>query len=433
MNLKFDYSNLLIDTEIKNDFEKNSKRYRDLVISGDKKIKQQYADNVLGFLDLPNRDISKIENYVRESHKKFNTFVVLGIGGSALGNKAIYNALRVEKHLEKKVYVIDNVDPLLLLDVISKIDLQDTLFNCITKSGTTAETMSSFMIILEMLKKEFPHNYKEHIVITTDKDKGFLREVINSEGFASFEVPNNVGGRFSVLSDVGLLSSCFAGIDINELLRGANDMAHKCETLDLDDNPAYYLGLIHYLYMEKGYNISVMMPYSNSLYDFADWYRQLWAESLGKRYNLSGREVFVGQTPVKSLGTTDQHSQIQLYREGPNDKITTFIKVENYANDYIIPNIYPKRDEVNYLGGKKLSTLLNVECLATQKAMTNSLRPNCCISFPEINEYCIGQFIMLYEIMTVFTGALLEIDPLDQPGVEEGKIATYSLMGKKGF
>jgi len=242
-----------------------------------------------------------------------------------------------------------------------------------------------------------------------------------------------VGGRFSVLTDVGLLSSAFVGIDIDELLAGAGTMRDLCATPDIKQNPAYLMGLTHYLYMKEGKNISVMMPYANSLYDMADWYRQLWAESLGKKYNLNNEEVFVGQTPVKALGTTDQHSQVQLYREGPNDKVTTFLTVDNFKQDYNIPLIYPDRDEVNYLGGQNLSKLLNTERLATEIALSKSDRPNCNITFPKINEKNLGEFIMLYEIMTVFTGALLEIDPLDQPGVEEGKIATYALMGKKCY
>jgi glucose-6-phosphate isomerase len=232
---------------------------------------------------------------------------------------------------------------------------------------------------------------------------------------------------------VGLVSSAFAGIDIKALLQGAAAMRQRCAEADLESNPAYLNGLLHYLYMKQGKNISVMMPYSNSLYDFADWYRQLWAESLGKRKDIKGRDVFVGQTPVKALGSTDQHSQVQLYVEGPNDKVFTFLKVENFAVDYVIPNLHPDREEVNYLGGKRLGQLLNAEALATSYALTSAGRPNCTIAFPQIDEHHLGEFIMMYMIQTVFTGKLLNINPLDQPGVEAGKNATYMLMGKKGY
>jgi len=359
--------------------------------------------------------------------------VVLGIGGSALGNKALYSALKTEAELPKKLFVYDNVDPIFLDEVLQEINLDTTVFNVITKSGTTAETMAGYMILVDLVKRKYPNDFQKRIIITTDREKGFLRQVIKQEGYQSFVVPDNVGGRFSVLTDVGLVSSAFTGIDIAALLKGAGDMRDSCLTPDVFNNPAYLNGLIHFLYYRQGKNISVMMPYSNALYDFADWYRQLWAESLGKRHDLKGREIFVGQTPVKALGTTDQHSQVQLYTEGPNDKVFTFLTVERFKHDYTIPNLHPDREEVSYLGDRKLSELLNAERFATEIALTKAGRPNCNLVFPQIDAYHLGQFIMLYEIQTVFAGKLLHINPLDQPGVEAGKIATYALMGKAGF
>ena len=433
MSLSFNFTNLFKNELIKSGLNSDLTVYQELINKAHQSILKQKEEDILGFYSLPEKNTERLNNYISSIDQDFDNIVVLGIGGSALGNKALYSALRIEKSLNKKLFVADNVDPSLVYDILSQIELRRTLFNVVTKSGTTAETMSVFLIILQILKEAFPNDYKKHIVVTTDKEKGFLRQIINKEGYYDFEVPDNVGGRFSVLTDVGLLSSAFVGIDIDELLAGAGTMRDLCATPDIKQNPAYLMGLTHYLYMKEGKNISVMMPYANSLYDMADWYRQLWAESLGKKYNLNNEEVFVGQTPVKALGTTDQHSQVQLYREGPNDKVTTFLTVDNFKHDYNIPLIYPDRDEVNYLGGQNLSKLLNTERLATEIALSKSDRPNCNITFPKINEKNLGEFIMLYEIMTVFTGALLEIDPLDQPGVEEGKIATYALMGKKGY
>lgn len=433
MSLSFNFTNLFKNELIKTGLKNDLSVYQDLIDKAHASILKQREAKILGFYDLPEKNTQRINTYISKIDKDFDNIVVLGIGGSALGNKALYSALRVEKGLNKKLFVADNVDPSLIYDILSQIELKRTLFNVVTKSGTTAETMSVFLIILQILKEAFPNDYKKHIVVTTDKEKGFLRQIIRNEGYYDFEVPDNVGGRFSVLTDVGLVSSAFVGVNIDELLAGAGTMRDLCATSDIRQNPAYLMGLTHYLYLKEGKNISVMMPYANALYDMADWYRQLWAESLGKKYNLRKEEVFVGQTPVKALGTTDQHSQVQLYREGPNDKVTTFLTVENFKHDYNIPNIYPEREEVNYLGNQTLSKLLNTERLATEIALSKSDRPNCNISFPKINEKNLGEFIMLYEIMTVFTGALLEIDPLDQPGVEEGKIATYALMGKKGY
>ncbi len=389
--------------------------------------------DVLGFYNLPETNTAYIFDYLAKLDARFDTMVVLGIGGSALGNKALYSALKTEAELPKKLFVYDNVDPIFLDEVLQEINLDTTVFNVITKSGTTAETMAGYMILVDLVKRKYPNDFQKRIIITTDREKGFLRQVIKQEGYQSFVVPDNVGGRFSVLTDVGLVSSAFTGIDIAALLKGAGDMRDSCLTPDVFNNPAYLNGLIHFLYYRQGKNISVMMPYSNALYDFADWYRQLWAESLGKRHDLKGREIFVGQTPVKALGTTDQHSQVQLYTEGPNDKVFTFLTVERFKHDYTIPNLHPDREEVSYLGDRKLSELLNAERFATEIALTKAGRPNCNLVFPQIDAYHLGQFIMLYEIQTVFAGKLLHINPLDQPGVEAGKIATYALMGKAGF
>jgi glucose-6-phosphate isomerase len=406
---------------------------QDKVNAAHQEINADRQADILGFYNLPESNTGHITDYLANLDARFDTMVVLGIGGSALGNKALYSALKTEAELPKKLFVYDNVDPIFLHEILQSINLDTTVFNIITKSGTTAETMAGYMILVDIIKRKYPADFHKRIIITTDREKGFLRQVIKQEGYQSFVVPDNVGGRFSVLTDVGLVSSAFTGIDIAALLKGAGDMRDSCLTPDVYDNPAYLNGLIHFLYYRQGKNISVMMPYSNALYDFADWYRQLWAESLGKRHDLKGREIFVGQTPVKALGTTDQHSQVQLYTEGPNDKVFTFLTVESFKHDYTIPNLHPEREEVSYLGDRELSELLNAERFATEIALTKAGRPNCNLVFPQIDAYHLGQFIMLYEIQTVFTGKLLHINPLDQPGVEAGKIATYALMGKAGF
>lgn len=432
--LRFEYFNLLHSDYLPTAVPASKvKDFHYACLQAHEEIAADRHAKVLGFYDLPEQDISHITSFMEQLDPVFDTMVVLGIGGSALGNRALYSALKTERNLPRKLFVYDNVDPDLLHEILAAVNLDTTLFNVITKSGTTAETMAGYMILTDLIKKRFPQDYKRRIIITTDSLKGFLRQVIAQEGYPSFVVPDNVGGRFSVLTDVGLVSSAFTGMDISALLKGAASMRARCESLDTYANPAYLNGLLHFLYLREGKNISVMMPYSNALYDLADWYRQLWAESLGKRRDVKGREVFVGQTPVKALGTTDQHSQVQLYTEGPNDKVFTFLSVENFTHDYTIPNLHPDRPEVSYLGGRKLSELLNAERLATEIALTKAHRPNANLVFPKIDEFHLGEFIMLYEIQTVFTGKLLHIDPLDQPGVEAGKVATYALMEKAGF
>ncbi|MDD4310296.1 MAG: glucose-6-phosphate isomerase [Candidatus Cloacimonetes bacterium] len=432
--LKFAYHNLLASTLIPSAIPlEKLKESAEIVKVAHQEILSDRRADILGFYNLPELDTNHITDFIAKQDDKFDTMLVLGIGGSALGNKALYSALKTEGELKKKLFVYDNVDPVFLHETLGSVNLDTTIINIITKSGTTAETMAGYMILVDIIKQKFPSDYQKRIVITTDREKGFLRQVIASEGYASFVVPDNVGGRFSVLTDVGLVSSAFVGMDIAALLQGAASMRNRCQNPDIWDNPAYLNALIHFLYYRMGKNISVMMPYSNALYDFADWYRQLWAESLGKRKDNSGRDIFVGQTPVKALGTTDQHSQVQLYTEGPNDKVFTFLTVENFKHDYTIPNLHPDREEVSYLGGRKLSELLNAERFATEIALSQAKRPNANIVFPVIDEFHLGEFIMLYEIQTVFAGKLLQINPLDQPGVEAGKIATYALMGKAGF
>jgi glucose-6-phosphate isomerase len=434
MELRFDYQNLLFSNLIRCGITEDAIRdMQQKCLEAHQDIESDRKANLMGFYDLPHQDVSPILDYLKTIEGRYDTLVVLGIGGSALGNRAVYSALKTELGLKKKLLVCDNVDPTMLHDILEQLDWDRTIFNLISKSGTTSETMAAYMIIADILRKKFPDSYKQRLIITTDKQKGFLRDIIKQDNYPSFVVPDNVGGRFSVLTDVGLVSSAFAGINIKALLSGAEAMQLRCEKTDILANPAYLNGLLHYLYMRQGKNISVLMPYANPLYDCADWYRQLWAESLGKRYNRQGKEVYVGQTPVKALGTTDQHSQVQLYTEGPNDKVFTFLTVEKFNHDYVIPNLHPDRNEVNFLADKPLSRLLNTERLATEIALTRAGRPNANLIFPQLNEFTLGQFIMLYEVQTVFTGKLLNINPLDQPGVEAGKISTYAMMGKAGY
>lgn len=391
------------------------------------------------FQDLPYQDVSHLKNLQKEVAGKFDTLVVLGIGGSALGNTALATALthsyqQIKNPKGMRLFVTDNVDPDWFIDLFDVIDLDKTLFNVISKSGGTAETMSQFLHVWNLLVTKYGGKAKDHMIATTDPKAGFLLDIANELGLRKFVVPDGVGGRFSVLTDVGLLSSILVGIDIDELLAGAADMEKRCRTDDLTKNPAYLNALLHYAYdVKKKKTISVMMTYSSILRHLSDWYCQLWGESLGKRYDLTGKEVNVGQTPVKAVGPTDQHSQSQLYCEGPDDKIFTLIEVEKNHRDMTFVNPFKGNGGTDYLHGHSMNELIRAELEGTAIALADAKRPVLKVIFPEVSAFTVGQFIMMYEIQTAMAGKLYQINPYDQPGVEAAKKATFALMGRAEF
>lgn len=399
--------------------------------------------SILSWRDLPfnqNEVIEEIESCASKIRNDADYFVVLGIGGSALGPIAVqqalshlrYNDLPREKR-GPKLYVLDNIDPETMSSLLDVIDLRKTVFNVITKSGSTSETMSQLLIVVDLLKKTFGSDICDHLVATTDKAKGNLIKIAKEENLTTFIVPDGVGGRFSELCPVGLLPAAVCGIDIRELLAGAAYMDSLVTEENGLSNPACLLAALQYSSMQSGHNIHVMMPYADSLKYIADWYAQLWAESLGKKTSFDGAIVHAGQTPVKSLGVTDQHSQVQLYTEGPFDKVVTFIGVERYRTTTYIPEGYENIPDVHFLSGHTHNELIAAEQKATTYALTKSGHINYTITLPEVNPFSIGELLYLFEVATAVTGELLSIDAFNQPGVEEGKNATYALLGKAGF
>ncbi|HPD48409.1 MAG TPA: glucose-6-phosphate isomerase [Anaerohalosphaeraceae bacterium] len=410
------------------------------------KVNADRAAGRIPYRDLPYREdyAARAKEVAGELADKCDVFVVLGIGGSALGNIALQTALNpymynVDPRQRKgpQFFVFDNVDPAQFGSFLewAADRLDRTYFNVISKSGQTAETAAQFMIVRQMLLEKYgPAGAKEHIIATTDAASGTMRKITDAEGYRSLVVPDGVGGRFSVLSPVGLLSAAVCGIDIDGLLAGARAMDERVSGTEFRRNPAAINAAIQWHYYWRGKPISVMMPYAYALKDLADWYRQLWAESLGKAKDLTGAEVNVGPTPVKALGTTDQHSQVQLYREGPNDKVFTFLQAATFERDLEIaagPEIAP---ELGYLAGRNMSTLLNAEKLATEYALFKmDRRPCLTVMFDEVNASTIGQFLYLYEVTTSIAGALFGINTYEQPAVELGKKATFALMGREGY
>ncbi len=365
--------------------------------------------------------------------KDFENILVLGIGGSALGTICIFKSLchPFHNHLKKpRLFVMDNIDPLTFGSLLDMISLERTLVVVVSKSGTTAETMSQFMIVKDRIVKAFgKDSLKNHVVAITDPNRGILREIVKEFDLISCVVPPALGGRFSVLSAVGLLPSFLVGVDIDSLWEGASFASQKSSISNLADNRAVLNGLYHIIFdLKKKKPIQVYWAYSDGLYYFADWLRQLIAESLGKR-RKDGTSV--GVTPIKALGATDQHSQLQLYREGPNDKVITFLGIKRWSRDVDIP--LEENGKLYYLGGHSLGKLLHAEQKATACALVEAGRPNMTLWFPELNSFTLGEAFFFYELQTAFIGYFYGIDPFDQPGVELSKNMTYGLMGRKGF
>ena len=393
-----------------------------------------------GWMDLPYDQaeiVSSIEKKAAEIRGQFDAFVVLGIGGSALGPAAVHQALSHLRYNElpdgvrpgPKLYIEDNIDPERMASLLDVIDITKTCFNVITKSGGTAETMSQYLIVLDLLKKAVGEDYRRHILITTSRTKGFLIKIAEREGYDTFYIPDGVGGRFSELSPVGLIAAAVCGIDIRGLLEGAKAMDERCKTDDVWKNPALLDAGLMVLAMEACKNVSVMLPYADSLKLMSDWYAQLWAESLGKNVTLDGKPCAVGQTPVKALGVTDQHSQLQLYTEGPFDKVITFLKVEKFRAEMPIPHGCDDIDTIAFLGGKSHNQLIEAERAGTEYALYKSQRMSQTITLPEVNASTVGQLLYFFELVTAYAGALLNIDAFNQPGVEESKLAAYAVMG----
>jgi glucose-6-phosphate isomerase len=399
---------------------------------------------MLGWMDLPYQGPDPLLDFVAENEDRYECLVVIGIGGSALGTTAVATALlpfcynelsRADRRQRPRLYVLDNVDPDQTSALLDRLDLERTLVNVISKSGTTVESMAGYLVVRERLEAAVgASGLKDRLVFTTDPVGGALRKIGESLGVRMFDLPPRVGGRFSVLSAVGLLPAALTGIDVDALLAGARDMAEWIADSEGWENPACVFAGVQFLEdTVLGRRVSVMMPYSARLRDLADWYRQLWAESLGKATDRQGRRVNVGPLPVKSLGVTDQHSQLQLYAEGPDDKVITFLGVREFTETARIPAPGPEAEALAYLGGHTLAELMWAEQKSTAWALAQRGRPSLTITIPRVDAFSMGALIYLLEMATAISGELYDVDAFDQPGVELSKQATYALMGRPGY
>jgi len=391
----------------------------------------------MAFMDLPKQQAALQETLAvaKKLSAAFENLVVLGIGGSSLGPNALFKALchpfhnflKAPQAKGMRLFFPDNADASTFAGLMNTLELERTAFAAITKSGGTAETWAQLLWVVNCLGKDAA---RRQVVALTDPERGSLRATARAEGWQALEIPPAVGGRFSVFSPVGLLPAAAAGIEVAKLLQGAQSMVERCEKGDVFENPAYMLATTLYLFDTlKKRSTHVLMPYADALRETGDWFVQLWGESLGKKKG----DGFVGPTPLRAVGATDQHSLLQLLMEGPEDKLTVFVAVEEPREDLKIPEKVVELPDVSYLGGHGFHALLSAERRATAMALAAHGRPSLCIRLPKLEPFAMGELLMLWQVATAFAGFLYEVDPFDQPGVEAGKRYACGLLGRPGY
>lgn len=374
----------------------------------------------LGFIDVENTvSLENILGYVENVKDNFESVVVLWVGGSALWVKAVIEALRGKYHNEhpkyggKKIYILDNIDGDSVADVLERIDITKTLFCFISKSGTTIEPSSQYLFFREKCREVCADDWKKHfcfIVWEQLPEKDML-----AKDFQVFTIPENIGGRFSVFTAVGLVPLAFAGIDIAELLEAIREKRDTLLHTDMLQNPAAFLAIAQYYFSEEDHkNIAVFFPYTSRFFQVGEWYKQLLAESIGK----NGK----GITPVVSIGVTDQHSQLQLYQDGPKDKFCMFLELENSNKDFAVHKNIP---------GFTFNTLRTMAKFGTQTSLSNEGVPVCSLQIKNICEKSVAELLYLLELQVAYLWELFEINAFDQPGVEKSKVLTREKIQEK--
>lgn len=387
-----------------------------------------------GFLDCPDHDPSDLVGWAGQKRRGMTDQVVIGIGGSSLGALAVLSTVRDDRLEGLRTHFAENVDPVEFSRLLDRLDLSTTILVVISKSGSTIETMSKFWIVYDRLIEQMGEEAAaDHVVAITDPREGGLRRLVDEQGFDAFPVPSDVGGRFSVLTPVGLVPLALAGYPVDRLLDGARQARQAALVDTVADNALLGAAADIFTLYERGVDQLVMMAYSSQLIDLADWFRQLWAESLGKAHDRQGNAVHVGMTPVKALGVIDQHSQVQLYMEGPNDKHIVFLEVERFDDDLRVPERKGLPESLGHLHGKSLSEIMGAELQGTRRALQEAGRPTTSWVFGRVSPEAVGGFILSWEFITAVVGELLDINAFDQPGVELGKKIAHGLLGRHGF
>ncbi|MBD3789913.1 MAG: glucose-6-phosphate isomerase [Campylobacterales bacterium] len=369
----------------------------------------------IGYYALPTQDPQSIIDYAQTFGDHIDTIAVIGIGGSSLGAKAVYEFIKPVKTLKRKLCFFESTDPLNIHMILKEIDLSKTHFLVISKSGTTVETFAIYKYIHTL------QNRADAYTFITDPGSP-LEAYAKTVGSSVLHLPKNVGGRFSVLSTVGLIPLALSGVDVGSLLEGADFMRKSF----------FQKGYMHETLLKKAnyyakhhaqYHINCIFAYSEALSYFCQWYVQLWGESLGKRQRHS--TFHVGLTPIGLLGPEDQHSFLQLLIEGTRNKSVTFIKIEDFKEHQMrIPDLsLPHLESLDILNSLSFNELINLQCDSVMEALLNEGDiPLDSITLPAVNEYYMGSLIYYYELLTSLVGELIDVDTYDQPGVEKGKV-----------
>jgi len=368
----------------------------------------------IGYYNLPEQNIDDILAYAESFDENIENIVVLGIGGSSLGAKAIYEFLRPIKTPKRKLYFFESTDPLNIVDTLKDIEMEKSHFLVISKSGGTVETISIFKYIFA------PNPDKEYYTFITDEGSN-LDKFAQELGSRIFYLPPNVGGRFSVLSVVGLIPLALCGIDIKALLKGAATVS-KSFFEEGEMHQALLDKALYYAKNHTRYNMNCLFAYSETLKYFTEWYVQLWGESLGKRQRHSAFNV--GVTPIGLIGPKDQHSFLQLIMEGKRNKSVTFIKLREFEHELYIPSVtLPHLDSLDILNGIAFHELITMQCDSVLEALQDQKEiPLDEIVIESVNEESIGALMYYYELLTSLVGELMDVNTYDQPGVEAGKI-----------
>ncbi len=372
-----------------------------------------------GSQEAPN--LAALKSVAEKFRSGIKNLVVLGTGGSSLGTETIFEALHSPAS-GLRVFTMDNNDPDFFHSHLPLWEPKETLVFAVSKSGKTPETISQLLVLLEHFRAKLPGDtWKRHVVLCTDPEKGDFRALAKAHGITCLDVPSAVGGRFSVLTPVGLFPAAFAGIDPSEMLAGAESLVDQWENLPLTENPAFQMA---YALTQDNKNITVLMPYSSRLQAFSRWFCQLWAESLGK----GGK----GLTPYPAIGTTDQHSQVQLYMEGPRDKNFVLMQVKHKNHPLPLKPLEHTNDLPAFaeLNGKSMADLFDAEYRATRDAMIKNNLPVVCMEIDKLDAFSLGALFYFWEWTTLYAGALMEINPFDQPGVEAAKKLTKQYLAE---